>query len=75
MLSAIPTRNINKTKNDHFQRILSIINNKKNDYMHLLVSNRMIRNFESMFGVCELSNNLLMTLNERLKEHMEERLV
>lgn len=45
-------------KASHHNFILKAIKNKKNEAKHLESIRRMIDNFENMFGICRLSNNL-----------------
>lgn len=46
------------TKQDQFNRIKAIIENPKNNGLHLVAIGNLVRNFENQFGISKLSNSL-----------------
>jgi len=49
----------------HHNRIKTIIENPDNEIKHFVVIDRMIENYEEMFGTCILSNNLRAIRNHQ----------
>ena len=47
------------TKQEQFNRIKKVIESSKSNLMYLPTIDRMIENFRSQFGKCNLSNSLL----------------
>lgn len=55
------------TKQEHFNRIKRVIENSKNNIIHLPAIDRMVENFRIQFGECKLANSL-SNLKRKLNE-------
>lgn len=51
----------------HFNRIKKVIENPKNEVIHLEAIRNLLNNFQAMFGYCKLHNSLIKLETELKK--------